>query len=65
MIIDTEKIEEEILAAVKSVRSPLTPWLSSATLLGTIKGVQVQIYVTKDEDQFIDVDEAGMLAITE
>tara|TARA_R110000851_G_scaffold320535_1_gene485473 strand:+ start:312 stop:659 length:348 start_codon:yes stop_codon:yes gene_type:complete len=54
MIINTKKIEEIIRQSIISVSSNTTPWLNESTTIGEVDGVQVQILVTSEEDEFTD-----------
>lgn len=54
MNIDKNILESLIANALHDVSSKHTPWLDETILIGEIDGLQIQLKVTGEEDDFID-----------
>jgi hypothetical protein len=55
MNINTQKIASIIRQSMKEVGSIHTPWLDERTTIGEVNGLQIQIVVTSEEDDFTNV----------
>ena len=67
MNIDPDKIAEIIENSVVSVSNPLNCWTNETVCVGEFEGVQVYIFVTRDESEFMDINEVSEndLAVTQ
>ena len=53
MKIDKDKLQGIIEESLNNVGSKTTPWLSETSLIGVVDGLQVQLTITSEEDDFI------------
>lgn len=54
MDINTQRIASIIRQSMQEVGSPNSPWLDERTTIGEVNGLQIQIVVTSEEDDFTD-----------